>query len=318
MWRARDLHWNKAAAGSAVVAIKMLHSKAPRGTRAASRLQHEFQYAKKLSHPNILRVLDLQSDNDRSFIVMELIEGKPLSALLRERSSLREPVVRKILQECADALIHAHDHEVVHGDFKPGNVFVKADGSVKIVDFGAAATSRNAQDAGSPAPDTANDDPARIAAATPAYASPEVLEGQLPGRRDDVFSFACVAYELLALQHPFEHGRSTDARDTGWIPPRAWSLSAPQWLALLSALSWQREQRTADVGTLLKALMAQPPEPVNPLPLDAPEIRRERLRTPAVKLAKKPLSDDFMRPDRGWRYFLIALIALIVLLIALR
>lgn len=294
---------------SAAVAVKMLRPRAARTAQSSTRLQHEFQCAKKLSHPNILRVHDLQSDNGTSFMTMELGEGKLLSTLLLDHANLREAVARKVLQGCADALTHAHSRGVVHGDFKPGNVFVTANGSVKIFDFGAAARLPDAaQD------EAATRDPARVAAATPAYASPEVLEGQLPERRDDVFSFACVAYELLALQHPFEHGRSTQARDVGWIPPRAWSLSAPQWQALQSALSWQREQRTAEVGTLLDALLAQPPEAVDPLPLADCELRR----APGVKIAKKPLSDDFMRPDRGWWYFVIALVVLILVVIAAR
>lgn len=294
---------------SAVVAVKMLRPKAARTAQSSTRLQHEFQCAKKLSHPNILHVHDLQSDNGTSFMTMELGEGKLLSTLLLDHANLREAVVRKVLQGCADALAHAHSRGVAHGDFKPGNVFVTANGSVKVFDFGAAARLPDiAQE------DATTRDPARIAAATPAYASPEVLEGQLPERRDDVFSFACVAYELLALQHPFEHGRSTQARDVGWIPPRAWSLSAPQWQALQAALSWQREQRTAEVGTLLDALLAQPPEAVDPLPLADSELRR----APGVKIPKKPLSEDFMRPDRGWWYFVIALVVLILVVIAAR
>ena len=69
-----------------------------------------------------------------------------------------------------------------------------------------------------------------------AYASPEVLSGQTPEVRDDVFSFACVAYELLAGQHPFEGKSSLAAREESRIPPRAWSLTAAQWLALLVGL----------------------------------------------------------------------------------
>lgn len=307
VWRARDLHWQSSATSSPVVAVKILRANAAHVARSTARLRHEFQCAKNLSHPNIPRVIDLHCVSDSCFMIRELVEGKPLPVLLHERANLRESVVRRILQGCAAALMHAHSCNVVHGDFRPGNIFVTADGSAKVMNFGsidfAAAKSRSV-------PDGARGNERSETDATSAYASPEVLEGQLPERRDDVFSFACVAFELLALQHPFEHGRSTQARDVGWIPPRAWSLSAPQWLALLSALAWQREQRTADVGTLLTALLAKPPEPADPPP--------ELLRAPGVRLATKPLSSDLMRPDRSWKYFLIGLIALLVVLIVLR
>lgn len=306
VWRARDLQWQGSATDSPVVALKLLRRKTASTPAAATRLRHEFQCATKLSHPNIVRVFDLHCASDSCFMTMELVEGKPLPAALRDRANLRESLARRILQGCAAALMHAHGRDVTHGDFKPDNIFVMADGSAKVANFGAAAPTCNADD------DDQSSDRPRAAAVAPAYASPEVLEGQLPERRDDVFSFACVAYELLALQHPFEHGRSTDARDTGWIPPRAWSLSAPQWLALLAALSWQREQRTADVGVLLTALMTQPPAPADPHPRD------ELQHVPGVTLDTKPLSEEFMHPDRGWRYFVIGLIALIMVLIALR
>src|SRR5690606_11457953 len=139
-------------------------------------------------------------------------------------------------------------------------LFVTLDERVKVVDFGAAAT-MPAKDASSifegsiaesPAPEigpqtaatgTTGTDPnpaTRIAAGTPAYASPQVLSGETPEPRDDVFSYGCVAYELLTGQHPFERQSSLQARDQGITPPRAWNLSAQQWLALLSALSWER------------------------------------------------------------------------------
>ena len=117
---------------------------------------------------------------------------------------------------------HAHENDVVHGDFKPGNVFLTREEDVKIVDFGASAA--------------LSGDSSRIPAGTPAYASPQVLGGETPDRRDDIFSFACVAYELLTGQHPFQHRSSLEARDAGATPTRAWNLTAPQWLGLLSAL----------------------------------------------------------------------------------
>ena len=81
-----------------------------------------------------------------------------------------------------------------------------------------------------------------------------MLSGEAPELRDDIFSFACVAYELLTGGHPFDRRSSLQAREEGHLPPRAWNLSASQWLTLLSALSWRREQRPDDIEALVTAL----------------------------------------------------------------
>ena len=173
-------------------------------------------------------------------MTMELLEGKLLSAMMREWKTVPAPFAYRILQGCARALAHAHGRNIVHGDFKPGNVFITRDETVKVIDFGAAAAPRTQV--------------SRIPAGTPAYASPEVLSGEAPELRDDIFSFACVAYELLTGEHPFDRRSSLQAREEGRLPPRAWNLSASQWLALLSALSWRREQRPNNIEALVIAL----------------------------------------------------------------
>ena len=73
-----------------------------------------------------------------------------------------------------------------------------------------------------------------------------------------MFSFACVAYELLTGKHPFDRRSSLQAREEGHLPPRAWNLTASQWLTLLSALAWTREQRPRDVEALVTALTPEP------------------------------------------------------------
>jgi serine/threonine protein kinase len=233
VFRARDMLSAKGTAPNIQVAVKTPRPELGDPARAAKRLKHEFEHARLLSHPSIVRVLDLHEDQGRCFMTMELVEGKLLSHMLRDWTMLPVPVAYKILRQCADALTYAHSQNVVHGDFKPANVFVTKDEGVRIVDFGTAA-----------GPST-ND--TRIPAGTPTYASPEVLSGETPDARDDVFSFACVAYEVLTGQHPFGRLSSLQARDEAKIPPRAWNLSTAQWLSLLSALSWKREQRPASV-----------------------------------------------------------------------
>lgn len=288
VFRARDMLSAKGAAPNVQVAIKTPRPELGDPERAAKRLKHEFEHAKLLSHPSIVRVFDLHEDEGRSFITMELIQGKLLSQLLRDWTMVPVSLAYKVLRQCAEALQYAHSQDVVHGDFKPGNVFITPDEGVRIVDFGTAAGP------------TASD--SRIPAGTPTYASPEVLSGDTPDRRDDVFSFACVAYELLTGQHPFGRQSSLQARDAGKIPPRAWNLSTSQWLSLLSALSWKREQRPSSVEDLLTRLNPEQPVAAAPAPVHVdPE-----------EVVPAELPADLMPKQRSWGFFAFIACALLV------
>lgn len=288
VFRARDMLSGKGNAPNIQVAIKTPRPELGDPERAAKRLKHEFEHAKLLSHPSIVRVFDLHEDEDRSFMTMELIQGQLLSRLLRDWTMVPVSLAYKILRQCAEALSYAHSQNVVHGDFKPGNVFITPEEGVRIVDFGTAAGP------------TAND--SRIPAGTPTYASPEVLSGATPDRSDDVFSFACVAYELLTGQHPFGRQSSLQARDAGKIPPRAWNLSTSQWLSLLSALSWKRAARPTSVEDLLTRLKPEQPMAAAPAPVHVdPE-----------EIVPAELPADLMPKQRSWGFFAFIACALLV------
>jgi len=290
VFQARDM-LDSSASPNVRIALKTPRTDRGDRARAAARLHHEFAQACKLAHPSIVRVFDLHDRSDGCFMTMELIEGRLLSTIVRDWTMLPRALANKILRSCALALNHAHEHDVVHGDFKPGNVFLTREEDVKIVDFGASA----ALSGGS----------SRIPAGTPAYASPQVLSGETPDRRDDVFSFACVAYELLTGQHPFQHRSSLEARDAGVTPTRAWNLSAPQWLALLAALSWDREQRPEEILTLLDALLTEA-EPI----AVAPPIQ------PTDTVVATELLPELMPAQRGWGFFVFLACAIVVIFIA--
>jgi serine/threonine protein kinase len=288
VFRARDMLSGKGAAPNTQVAIKTPRPELGDPERAAKRLKHEFEHAKLLSHPSIVRVFDLQEDEGRSFLTMELVQGRLLSQLLRDWTMVPVSLAYKVLRQCAEALQYAHSQNVIHGDFKPGNVFITPEEGVRIVDFGTAAGP------------TAND--SRIPAGTPTYASPEVLSGDTPDRRDDVFSFACVAYELLTGQHPFGRQSSLQARDEGKIPPRAWNLSTSQWLSLLSALSWKRDARPTSVEDLLTRLNPEQPVAAMPPPVHVdPE-----------EVVPAELPEDLMPKQRSWGFFAFIACALLV------
>lgn len=300
VYRARDIRRTDGGGADAAIAIKTPLPGAKDPARQATRLQHEYERAKVLTHPNIVRVFDLHridhAEGETWLMTMELIDGKLLSTLMKERSATPVSLAHKILRACAQALGHAHSRQIVHGDFKPSNVFVMPDAGVKIVDFGAAAVSAN--------------DRSRIPAATPAYASPEVLSGETPETRDDVFSLACVAYELLTGRHPFERKSAIEARDQGWVPQRAWNLSTPQWLTLLSALSWQREQRPVEVESFVAGLTDELSDVVVP--------ESHALHEPQVDLHPDDLPAEVMPRGRGWGFAAFAAAAVGLVFIAMQ
>jgi hypothetical protein len=149
-----------------------------------------------------------------------------------------------ILRGCGEALAFAHDRGVLHCDFKPGNVFVTRGEEVRVLDFGVAAPGIGEQ----------GNDATRVTAATPCYASPDILEGHPPDERDDVFSFACVAYEVLTGRHPFERRSTLDAREQGMRVQRLPGLNRRQHRVLERALSWSRRPRPGSIRELMLAL----------------------------------------------------------------
>jgi tRNA A-37 threonylcarbamoyl transferase component Bud32 len=211
------------------VAMKVLHTDVARREELLAELQVEFQLLQSLSHPNIVRVHEFDRDRDIAFLTMELLSGTQLARILSERNGI--PLPRRysfaLIRDLGGALVYAHEHGVVHGDIKPQNIFVTNDGELRVLDFGA----------------TSKLNPV----ATPGYASCQVLEGHHPDRRDDVFSFACVAYVLLSGRHPFEMQSALQARLQRIRPSRPAGLSGRQWRALREGLRWDRDARPMDM-----------------------------------------------------------------------
>jgi len=174
------------------------------------RLLREARFASQLNHPNIAVVYDVdtveQDGQRRSFIAMEYITGRTLSALLEERV-LAVPEAVDIALQVADALAAAHARGVVHRDIKAGNVMVDGAGRVKVLDFGLAAF-RPVVDASSETWSPIGADPTRSAPGavlgTVAYMSPEQALGRDVDGRTDVFSLGVLLWELLARRRPFE------------------------------------------------------------------------------------------------------------------
>lgn len=228
---------------------------------AAAQFEHELRIAQQLSHPNIVKVFDLDRDGELLFYSMELIAGQTLSDLL-QFAPPRRPQAIAILTQVANALTYLHERGIAHGDVHPDNILISGTGQVKLLDFGAAV-------------DGAASPPWRVAAAdTPSgsllYASCELLAGQCADRRDDIFSLSCIAYELLGREHPFRGKLATAARDAQFTPPRLPELSAAQWRSVQQGLSWRRDERPASVRQWLAGFEAT--ASVSDMPLVSPPL----------------------------------------------
>jgi hypothetical protein len=200
---------------------------------------------------------------------MELLVGGALGRRLRQESPAGLPTEEAlhIAAACGEALAHAHDHGVTHGDVKPDNVFVTVSGEVRMLDFGVAPDS-----ALSPLPEVHAAIEPFQGAATRAYASPEVLSGLRPEPRDDVFSLACLIYEMLAGRHPYGRRGADEAREAGLEIERPPGISVQQWQALALGLAWNREKRP-EVRELLRALSDDAPEPAPVQAVESPLIQ---------------------------------------------
>jgi eukaryotic-like serine/threonine-protein kinase len=178
------------------VAIKMLSAMHAEDEQFRARFRAEARYASSLSHPGITRVFDYgeHSPLGGPYLVMELVDGQPLSEILERYGRLDPSVVLDIVAQAARALDTAHQAGIVHRDIKPGNLLIMADGTTKITDFGIAkANSLQAMQL------TATG----IVMGTALYVSPEQATGSPLAGSSDVYSLGVVAYECLSGEPPF-------------------------------------------------------------------------------------------------------------------
>jgi serine/threonine protein kinase len=177
------------------VAIKMLAAMHADDEQFRARFRAEARYASSLAHPGITRVFDYgdHSPLGGPYLVMELVDGQPLSEILERYGRLEPYVVMDIVAQAARALDAAHRAGIVHRDVKPGNLLIMADGTTKITDFGIAKA--NVQDVNLTA--------TGIVMGTALYVSPEQATGQPLDGSSDVYSLGVVAYECLAGDPPF-------------------------------------------------------------------------------------------------------------------
>ncbi|MCP3978515.1 MAG: protein kinase [bacterium] len=192
------------------VAIKVLPHHLAQNANALTRFKRETKAIAALSHRTILSIYDVGTDRDRTYAVMELLEGQTLQELLQHGTIEWRQAVR-IAIAIAEGLSAAHAKEIVHRDIKPSNIFLTSDTAVKILDFGLARVEEDAVASSTPDASTVSlrTDPGSMLG-TVGYMSPEQIRGQATDERSDLFSLGCVIYEMLAGAGPFARATSAD------------------------------------------------------------------------------------------------------------
>jgi serine/threonine protein kinase len=254
------------------VAIKIPHALSHGRDARIESLQRELYCAQILSHPNIVNVFEQDRDGDVDFFTMELLEGELLSSVMARFAArpMHRPHAWAIIRQIASGLEHAHSRDVVHADLKPQNIMITESGEVRILDFGSSSVfsqlASNGREMGS-------------RSSSAAYASCEILAGRAADRRDDLYSLACISYELLTGTHPFLRRRANEARDLGIIAAKPSGLSRRQWQTLAKGLSSHRAGRTISVSDWSKKL--------NPASTEADSLPNSNALLPALPSAPR-------------------------------
>lgn len=315
VWRATDIRLDRE------VAVKVLKDEYADDPTFRRRFDHEARNAASLHHPNIAGIFDYDADptdGRAPFLVMELVDGKPLSTLLADAEAdgrqLDQDVVRDLLAQAADGLAVAHRAGIVHRDVKPANLVVTADRRMKITDFGIAR-----------AADASTLTRTGAVMGTPQYLSPEQARGEAAVPASDVYSLGVVLFEALSGTRPFEGDSPVTTvlahvRDP--IPDLPDDVPAPLAAVVRRALAKKPEDRYVDAAAFATALRDPdgasaafpPPPPATPSDSTAvlpatPATPVERL-TPAAAYAGDEPPPSKRR--RGAAWLVVVLVLLLV------
>ena len=249
VFRAMDRRLAEAAVKNPWVAIKVLSPQLSKNSGALRALQQEAARGRHLAHPGIVRILDVDRDDDLYFVVTEWLVGRTLADIIDspDAKNINPARAVEVASEIGEALEYAHSCGIVHADIKPDNVMILATGEVRISDFGIARvlqaqTGENTVD------------PGILKAITPEYSSMQVLTGEKPVPADDVFSLGCLLYRLIAGYRVFGPRNAAEAADEGMKPQRLKGIPKYQWAAIKKAISYSRVSRFVSMEEFLDAL----------------------------------------------------------------
>ena len=244
------------------VAIKVVGDRVLADKPARELLLHEARAASALNHPNICTIHQVGDSDGEAFIVMEQVEGQPLSSVVGTGGLSPDLVIRYGMQ-IADALAHAHKHGVIHRDLKSTNVLVTPEGRVKVLDFGLATRlppAKLQEEVSAKVPLTESS----MIVGTLPYLAPELLRAEPADARTDIWALGILLYEMASGTHPF-HGRTAFELSSAILrdPPTPLPTSVPLGLGVvilrcLEKPPVDRYQRASEVHSALEALRGSP------------------------------------------------------------
>jgi eukaryotic-like serine/threonine-protein kinase len=269
-------------------AVKLLHRRLLSDQKLLKRFQREAELAARLSHPNVIAVVDIGEIDGNTFLVMDLGEGPTLSEVLVQ-APLDPLRACRLIQQICDGLSHAHGHGLIHRDLKPDNVIVETRGGeevARIADFGIAILREH----------SASDrlTTGGLVLGTPHYMAPEAASGRAFDHRVDLFALGVISYQLLTGRFPFD-GNGVEvvhAYVHDKIPAMAERVPGlivdPMLEELtLRLLAKQPDDRPADAAAareqldeLMRILRGRPPQPMMHRPVVAPPDVARNLTPP--------------------------------------
>jgi len=266
VYRARDAKLNRD------VAIKVLLPAVANDPDYLARFSREAQVLASLNHPNIGHIYGLEDAGNVRAIVMELVEGPTLEDMLRHTPSGGLPIdeALSIARQIAEALEAAHEQGIVHRDLKPANIKLKANGTVKVLDFGLAKAKDPAAASSATATMPMQATQAGIILGTAAYMSPEQANGKPVDKRADIWAFGVVLYEMVTARRPFRGDDVGDVLAAVIKDEPSWDSVPVQLRRLLQrCLEKDPKKRLRDisgVALLLDEAPANVPRRRRPLP----------------------------------------------------
>ncbi|MGI6097651.1 MAG: Stk1 family PASTA domain-containing Ser/Thr kinase [Dethiobacteria bacterium] len=232
------------------VSIKVLREQLTEDQEFVRRFRREAQAAASLSHPHIVNIYDVGQESDIYYIVMEYIDGQTLKSYLSERGRLPVSEAVEITRQICEALVHAHQHNVIHRDIKPPNILITRNGCVKVTDFGIAR-----------AASSATVTYGNSILGTVHYFSPEQARGSHVGEQSDIYSLGIVLYEMLTGRVPFS-GESPISialkhlQDDIISPSQIVDLPEPVERIVMKAVQKSPEERYSNAKELLEDLVS--------------------------------------------------------------